>query len=1355
MASGDEAGDRRVQTGTIGYLQEFQPEKEQFAAYVERVELFFVANEIAEAKQVPVFLSAVGSKTYGVLRNLLAPTPPKDKTFEQIKETLAAHYDPKPLVIVERFHFYRRNQGPTETVNEYVAELRRKAARCKFGTNLEEAIRDRLVCGLKSESTQKRLLTEAELTLVKAVSIAQSMEAAHKQSQTMKTPDLPVGNVQGHGGRGGRTRRSQTRTVHGPAKPCHRCGNANHTGQECVHKDTICHKCKSKGHLARACRSSNSTRRPVKGNHRQHLVDEDKEDSPENKFVELEATDSLINRVGARPVKPYKVTLQLDGKPVEMEIDTGAAVSLIPVKLKRELFPQAKMKKPQVRLRTYTSEVIKVVGEMTVKVTYGDYVGEHQLYVVEGAGPALLGRDWLKDLRLDWASIKYVSDPGAPTHLQEKYADVFEKGIGELKNVEAKLKLKNDAQPRFCRPRPVPYALKDAIGRELDRLEESGVLHKVEHSEWATPIVPVPKKNGEIRICGDYKATLNPALQVDQYPLPKPSDLMACLTGGKSFTKLDLTSAYQQIPLDAESRKLTTITTHQGLYEFTRLPFGIASAPAIFQREMDKILRGIPHVICYLDDILITGETDAEHLKNLEEVLKRLQRHGLRLRLDKCRFFQKRVEYLGFSINEDGVHTTEKKVQAITEAPTPRNVRELRSFLGIINYYAKFVPSLSSILSPLNDLLKAGKRWVWSPACRKAFKEAKERITKAPILAHFDPQLPISLAADASQYGIGAVISHTFPDGSERPIAYASRTLKQSERNYAQIEKEALSLVFGVQRFHQYLYGRSFTLITDHKPLTTILGPKTGIPTLAAARLQRWAIILSAYTYEIQFRPTEKHANADALSRLPLSVVSDGDRAVDECVGGVDDVAVFNIAQLDALPVQASDIALATKEDLVLKKVFEYVQKGWPKQIPECLKPYFTKRNELSIEEGCLYRGIRVIVPTKLRNKILQELHKGHQGMVRMKALARSHVWWPTIDTQLEESVKSCSSCQESRNAPAKAPLHPWEWPMSPWQRIHIDFAGPIDGRMLLVIIDAHSKWPEICVMKSTTASSTVNELRQVFSRYGLPQQVVSDNGPQFIAEEFEQFLRNNGVKHIRSAPYHPASNGAAERLVQTAKHSIKSELRKGERLEKAVCSFLLQYRTTPHATTGATPSMLFYGRNIRTRLDLLKPNVSVRVRKEQDRQKLHHDTRSKEREFEIEQAVWVRNYRDGPKWIKGVVVDKLGPVSYLVKTMNGDLWRRHVDQLRAAMDSENVTDEADEMFFPATPAVPPSQPTPPAQQPPDHIPPPNIPVDTGSSTQRQNSENDQGRRYPSRVRNPPEYFSYLLIPSFLRKEEM
>ncbi len=307
--------------------------------------------------------------------------------------------------------------------------------------------------------------------------------------------------------------------------------------------------------------------------------------------------------------------------------------------------------------------------------------------------------------------------------------------------------------------------------------------------------------------------------------------------------------------------------------------------------------------------------------------------------------------------------------------------------------------------------------------------------------------------------------------------------------------------------------------------------------------------------------------------------------------------------------------------------------------------------------------GLRAVIPEKLRSNLLEELHRDHMGMSRMKSMARSFFWWPGIDKAIEEVVRNCQACQAIKNTPAVAPLQPWIWPSQPWRRVHLDFAGHFQGMSYLVVVDAHSKWPEVFPMASTTAAKTIEVLRQLFSSYGLPEELVSDNGPQFISDEFAGFMRANGVKHIRVAPYHPASNGLAERFVQSFKTAMKASMNSGISMTHRLANFLLTYRSTPHATTGVSPSSLFLHRCIRTRFDMLRPDPGAKVNQEQSRQKEAHDLRAKSREFFIGQSVMVKNLRPGPDWVPGVIVECLGPVSYLVETHDKMMWKRHVDQ--------------------------------------------------------------------------------------------
>ena len=982
-----------------------------------------------------------------------------------------------------------------------------------------------------------------------------------------------------------------------------------------------------------------------------------------------------LHRISMKTTNPLVVTVTLDERECDMEVDTGASVSI----MSEERFKQLRDKgvvlsQSQAKLFTYTGEQIPVIGVANVQVKHNSQVATLPLIVTGGAGPTLLGRNWLSTLRLNWSEIFTVHTSHSLQDLLETYSEVFTDELGTVRGTTATIRVDPSATPRFHKARPLPYTLKAKVEKELERLEKMGVIEPVRFSEWAAPIVPVMKSDGTVRLCGDYKVTVNQAAQQEQYPIPKIDDLFASLAGGRRFTKLDLSHAYQQVQLDETSRQFVIINTHKGLFKYNRLPFGVSSAPSIFQRIMETLLQGIPGVCVYIDDILITGRTVKEHLEHLEEVLKRMKEAGMRLKSEKCAYLLPSVEYLGHTISEEGLKTAESKVEAITGAPAPRNVTELRSFLGLVNYYAKFLPNLSTTLTPLYTLLQKNHKWSWSSEQTKAFEEVKRLLQTSEVLVHFDDKLPLILSCDASPYGVGAVLAHRMPNGDERPISFASRTLTECERKYSQLEKEALAIIFGVKKYHQYIYGRPFNLKTDHKPLMYIFSEKKGIPAMASGRIQRWALILGAYQYTIGFQKGSDNTTADAVSRLPLPVTRTEPPKPAE--------VVHLMEYLDTSPVTSSQIRLWTDQDPVLAKIKSWILSGWPENPPieEDVRPFLHRQRELSVEDGILLWGSRVVVPQKGKKQVLTMLHQAHPGITRMKSLARCYVWWPGIDSDLELRVKSCEACQVNQKSPPNVPLHPWVWPSRPWSRVHIDYAGPFMGKMFLLVIDAYTKWLDVHVSSTSSSASTIESLRRSFATYGLPEVVVSDNAANFTSEEFQSFLKSNGVKHVRTPPYHPASNGIVERAVQM----LKSGLRKFKigSVETKVSRFLFWYRTTPHSSTGASPGELMFGRRLHSPLDNIRPNLDKKMQLRQEHPQSSH---SRPRVFRVGEFVYARNYATGDKWLPGKIVQTIGSTMYDVLLDDGRKVRKHADQLRSRVpvevisNSDNESDASDE----------------------------------------------------------------------------
>lgn len=753
------------------------------------------------------------------------------------------------------------------------------------------------------------------------------------------------------------------------------------------------------------------------------------------------------------------------------------------------------------------------------------------------------------------------------------------------------------------------------------------------------------KAQNKVRLCGDYKLTVNKNLLVDEYPLPTIDELFANMAGGDKFSKIDLAQAYLQMTVRSEDQPILTLNTHLGLFQPTRLMYGVASAPAIFQREISQILQGIPGVSVFLDDVKITGPDDETHVARVQEVLRRFERYNMRVNVNKCDFFADSIQYCGYIIDRKGIRKMEQKIKAINEMPQPKNKEEVRAFVGLVNYYGRFLPDLSTKLYPINNLLKENTLFKWDKACESAFRWVKHEMQSERVLVHYDINLPLVLATDASPYGVGAVLSHIYPDGSEHPIQYASQTLNSTQQNYTQIDKEAYAIVFGVKKFHQYLFGRKFILITDNKPVAQIFSPQKGLPTLSAMRMQHYAVFLESFNYEIRYRNSKMHGNADGMSRLPIPNYNSKQY--------LEVADVLEIQQIETLPISVEELAQHTNRDVEIRHLIQALQVG--RSIDNCNR-FGIDQNEFSMQKGCLMRGIRVYIPSALRSRVLNELHAGHFGVSRMKSLARSYCWWNNIDRDIAVLAQNCIDCARTRSDPRKVAVHCWERPSEPFQRIHIDFAGPFMGQYFLIIVDAYSKWPDVKVIPNITTETTIYRMKEFFATFGIPSVIVTDRGTQFTSDQFQVFVKNNGITHKMGAPYHPETNGQAERYVQIIKDKLRALNCSRSEISTALLDILLAYRRTIHPSTGKSPSMLVFGRQIKSRIDLMIP-VSEDKSFAREVEK---------RSFEENDRVAARDYLSASeKWRFGVVSEKIGRLHYLVKLDDGRIWKRHIDQLR------------------------------------------------------------------------------------------
>lgn len=539
--------------------------------------------------------------------------------------------------------------------------------------------------------------------------------------------------------------------------------------------------------------------------------------------------------------------------------------------------------------------------------------------------------------------------------------------------------------------------------------------------------------------------------------------------------------------------------------------------------------------------------------RKLEIVLERLLAANVKVNWEKCKFFVSTLPYLGHIVTDRGLLPSPDKLETIRAAKVPINTSELKAYLGLVNYYGKFVPHLSTKLSDLYNLLRKNVKFIWTKACQTAFENSKQELINADLLEYFDPKKPLVIVSDACNYGLGGVLAHVI-NGVEKPICFTSFSLNEAQKKYPILHLEALALVCSIKKFHKFVYGQKFTVFTDHKPLVGIFG-KEGGNSIYVTRLQRYVLELSIYDFDIIYRPSAKMGNADFCSRFPLL-----EEVPKEC--DVEYVKSLNLT--NELPMDFSKIANETSNDAFMQKVITFLQNGWPEKLDKMFLNIHSNQHDLEVVEGCVMFQDRVMIPSNLRKPILRMLHVNHSGVVKMKQLARRIVYWPGVNNDIEEYVRNCDTCTKMSVVPKPSSTTEWIPTTRPFSRLHADFFH-FEHKVFLLIADSHSKWLEVEWMRNgTDASRVIRKFTKMFSCFGLPDVVVTDGGPPFNSALFVSFLEKQGIKVFKSPPYNPSSNGQAERMVRLVKDVFKKFLLEPEvrnwNTEDQIDYFLINY---------------------------------------------------------------------------------------------------------------------------------------------------------------------------------------------------
>ncbi|XP_067945085.1 uncharacterized protein [Watersipora subatra] len=723
------------------------------------------------------------------------------RKIDDVLKRFREYCNPRSGVIVSRYTFHNCSQSG-EPVDVYLMKLRRAAESCEFGNQRDSLIRDKLLFGLDDHKLRDKMMREPDerLTLdyvIKALRIAEVSKNAQNSSE--KPTEVSFVTSHKNGSKLGNDK---------PKISCNKCGR-RHVRNRCPAFGTTCRKCKRKNHWESVC--TNEVTQAVS---ELQVADNNEANSDEVFLGEIFDIDSVGLEAGSWYSNVRVDTDIKKNQLMRFKLDTGAALSVCgPQHCVGTQYPSTK------KLYGPGRTLLNCIGIISGKLTAGREKITEDIYVIENQNTPLLSRKACE-------SLKFVTVDKSRCEIGSiRVSDSLFKGLGKL-DTEYSITLDENAKPFALHvPRPIPFPLRQKANIALEKMVEDGVIVAIEEpTQWVAPMVVVPKPGQDkVRICTDF-TELNKYVLREVHPMATVEESLASIRGGKVFSKIDANSGFWQIPLSDESSKLTTFITHRGRYRYLRLPQGLNSAPEIFQAEMNRILGDLEGLIVHMDDILVVGQSTEQHDSRLSVVLRRLEQAGMTLNKSKCQFGVSKVQFLGYVIDQFGIHTG-PRVQGILEFPTPANVTGVRSFLGLANQYARFSPQLADVTKPLRDLLRKDVDWMWGYGQQEAFQKVKEIFANPPVLATYDPTRETIITTDASNQGLGATLSQVQPDGTRRLVAAASRSLSDTEQRYAAIEKEALGVCWALEKFSQYILGMKKVLIeTDHKPLITLFG---------------------------------------------------------------------------------------------------------------------------------------------------------------------------------------------------------------------------------------------------------------------------------------------------------------------------------------------------------------------------------------------------------------------------------------------------------------------------------------------------------------------------------------------------
>ena len=1189
-------------------------------------------SRLPSAEQIACLRTCFTDEMRSTLEHIIAEdsSDPSD-----VLDKIEKHLRDQRNVALDRVLFEERRQDEGESFDSFFISLKELAAEAELCDHcLEDRITTRIISGIRDSETRRQLLAIRPFPkLQEAADRCRSAEISKaNEADLASTADRTVNRLQ-HRKPGARKPSQAQRS-----ESCGYCGEGCHESQElCPAWGKYCEQCGKRNHLGAVCRQKRTDPRtrstttakgvhPIKPALRQITLAD----------VVRDRSARKAPTISVQILRPFDRSLR---GVVEAVPDSGAEASVIGTSHLASLGLTRADLSPcnQETIRTANGQEMSCLGTFPATFKIGNRTTQDEVYVFDSIQSPLMS--WYTSLDLGILPFDYpapqlsapdssenVEDPDfstansaprrsksshtktepnadlstaarleytaddrkislAKSQLLKEYADVFaaHHALKPMEGPPVRIHLQKNAKPHSVSvARNIPVAWKDTVKKEIDDMVLRGIIEPVGDvpSDWCSPLVIVPKQNGQPRVCVDY-TMLNKQVHRPLYPLRTPKDAVSSIPAeARIFTTLDAANGYWQLPLDEDSQMLTTFITPWGRFKFLRTPMGLNSTGDSYCRRGDIALDGIDNISKVVDDIIIADSSLDDHIARVRSVLERCRQHGITLRPEKFHFAQSRVKYCGYVISPDGKEVDPDKLAAIANFPTPSNITDLRSFMGLVQQLSDFTPDIAREAETLRGLLQPKNVFNWTQTHEDAFNAMKDALLKVHSLAHFDPTLPTALLTDAARLKGVAYALMQQHDGKWKVVQCGSRFLSDTESRYAVVELELLAIVWALKKCRPFLMGLPhFEIVTDHKPLVPILNDYT-LDAVENLRLQRLKEKTTMYSFKAVWRRGKQHAIPDALSRAPVSAPT------------ADDVAVVQSLELHVNAIsQASDLQLThlrevAKADPEYSALVQMVTEGFPSQkssIPACLLPYWKVKDGMCVDDGIVLKGAQLVIPQKARRDVLDRLHDAHQGIERTKRRARQIVWWPGISADITNTVRSCRMCQERLPSHQREPLMTDPRPTRVFEEVAADIFSHA-GRSFLAYVDRLSGWPVVHVFPSgdTTARQVIRALRQNFVMLGVPVTLRSDGGPQFSGRHFMDFMRRWGVNHKMSSPHFPQSNGLAEAAVKSLKRLVAKTTIGGNIDDEKFDRGLLELRNCPRQD-GRSPAQVVLGHPLRS----------------------------------------------------------------------------------------------------------------------------------------------------------------------------